>query len=87
MEHRTRRTLRHVVTTVAMLIGVAWSVPASAAAEECFLRVDGIPGDSADARHWGEIELLSWTLGMTSPLAANPTGAAAADIPARRQAS
>ena len=67
MEHRTRRTLRHVVTTVAMLISVAWSASASAATEECFLRVDGVLGDSADARHRGEIELLSWTLGMTSP--------------------
>ena len=78
MEHRSRRTLRHVVTTVAMLIGVAWSASASAATEECFLRVDGVPGDSADARHRGEIELLSWTLGMTSPVAATPTGTAAA---------
>ena len=76
MEHRTRRTLRHVVTTVAMLISVAWSASASAATEECFLRVDGVPGD--DARPRGEIELLSWTLGMTSPVAATPTGTAAA---------
>jgi len=28
-----------------------------------FLRVDGIPGESNDAKHKGEIEVLSWSWG------------------------
>jgi type VI secretion system secreted protein Hcp len=77
VEHLTRRTLTHVVTAVLILAGVAWSAPAGAATEECFLRVDGVQGDSADARHRGEIELLSWSLGLTTPVAATSAGAAA----------
>ena len=31
-----------------------------------FLRVDGIPGESADTKHKGEIEVLSWSWGETN---------------------
>ena len=30
-----------------------------------FLKIDGIPGDSADAKHKGEIELVSFQWGLT----------------------
>jgi type VI secretion system secreted protein Hcp len=30
-----------------------------------FLRIDGIPGESADSKHKGEIDVLSWSWGET----------------------
>jgi type VI secretion system secreted protein Hcp len=32
-----------------------------------FLKIDGIPGESTDAKHKGEIEVLSWSWGETNP--------------------
>lgn len=53
------------VAAVALLAGMAWAAPA-AAAGECFLRVDGVTGDCADARHKGEIGIVTWWLAMTN---------------------
>jgi type VI secretion system secreted protein Hcp len=38
------------------------------AAFDYFLRVDGIQGESADAKHKGEIDVLSWSWGETQPI-------------------
>lgn len=32
---------------------------------DCFLKIEGIPGESADAKHKGEIDLLSYSFGAT----------------------
>jgi type VI secretion system secreted protein Hcp len=34
-------------------------------AVDMFLKIDGIKGESADAKHKGEIEVLSWSWGMS----------------------
>jgi hypothetical protein len=52
----------HLVGVLAILAGVTWSTSAPAASEECFLRIDGVAGDSVDARHRGEIELVGWSV-------------------------
>jgi type VI secretion system secreted protein Hcp len=48
------------------------------AAFDYFLRVDGIQGESADAKHKGEIDVLSWSWGETqatgSPSSAGGAG-------------
>ena len=36
------------------------------AAVDYFLRIDGVPGESMDAKHKGEIDLESWSWGETS---------------------
>jgi type VI secretion system secreted protein Hcp len=46
------------------------------AGSDYFLKVDGIQGESVDAKHKGEIELESFTWGETN--AAGPTGAGGA---------
>jgi type VI secretion system secreted protein Hcp len=74
VEPPTRRALARIAIAIATLAGAAGAVPAGAATEECFLRVDGVQGDSADARHRGEIELVSWSLAMATPVAASATG-------------
>jgi type VI secretion system secreted protein Hcp len=44
-----------------------------------FLRIDGIPGESADAKHKGEIELESFSWGASHPAGSSPgTGGGAA---------
>jgi type VI secretion system secreted protein Hcp len=67
-----------VVAAIAMAAAMAWTIPVDAATEECFLKIDGVTGDSADARHRGEIELVSWSLGLATPVAATLGSAASA---------
>ena len=42
------------------------------AAFDYFLKLDGIPGESVDAKHKGEIDVLSWSWGESLPTPANP---------------
>ena len=63
MRERRGPSVTLVVAAIAMAAAVAWSASAWAATEECFLKIDGITGDSADARHRGEIELVTWSSG------------------------
>src|SRR5256885_4223522 len=44
------------------------------AAFDYFLKLDGIPGESADAKHKGEIDVLSWSWGESQEIAAAPGG-------------
>lgn len=64
-----------------LLAGVLAAVAApAAAADDIFLKLDGINGESADGRHPREIEILSYTQTMSGPFAKNGTantGAAA----------
>jgi len=42
------------------------------AAFDYFLKLEGIPGESADAKHKGEIDVLSWSWGESQPTPVNP---------------
>jgi type VI secretion system secreted protein Hcp len=44
------------------------------AALDYFLKIDGIPGESTDSKHKGEIEVLSWSWGETHPAPAGGGG-------------
>ena len=46
------------------------------AAFDYFLKIDGIPGESTDAKHKDEIEVLSWSWGETQETAVSPGGGA-----------
>ena len=48
------------------------------AAFDYFLKIDGITGESADAKHKDEIDVLSWSWGESQPAAAGPGGGAGA---------
>src|SRR4051812_47753046 len=48
------------------------------AAFDYFLRLDGIPGESVDAKHKGEIDVLSWSWGESQEIAATPGGGSGA---------
>jgi type VI secretion system secreted protein Hcp len=45
-----------------------------------FLKIDGIPGESLDAKHKDEIEVLSWSWGETLEAAASPSGSASSKV-------
>lgn len=49
----------------ALALTIPLSLPASAALDT-FLKVPGAPGESTDAAHKGEIEVLSWSWGATN---------------------
>jgi type VI secretion system secreted protein Hcp len=42
------------------------------AAFDYFLKIDGIPGESTDAKHKGEIDVLTWSWGESQPAPASP---------------
>jgi type VI secretion system secreted protein Hcp len=46
------------------------------AAFDYFLKIDGIPGESTDAKHKDEIDVLSWSWGETQEIAPSPGGGA-----------
>jgi type VI secretion system secreted protein Hcp len=50
------------------------------AAFDYFLRIDGIPGESIDAKHKDEIEVQSWSWGETQEHAPSPSGGGAAKV-------
>jgi type VI secretion system secreted protein Hcp len=60
-------TLKNSQTIAAVATTLALAGPglASAAAVDYFLKIDGIDGESTDARHKGEIEIESWSWGVT----------------------
>jgi type VI secretion system secreted protein Hcp len=49
-------------------------------AEEMFLKIDGIQGESSDASHKDEINILSFVWGESQPAAASSTGTGAARV-------
>jgi type VI secretion system secreted protein Hcp len=50
------------------------------AASDYFLRIDGVPGESADSKHNGEIELESFTWGETNSAGHPGPGAGAGKV-------
>jgi len=45
-------------------------------AVDMFLKIDGIPGESTDARHRDEIDVLSYNWGKSQPPTASSAGGA-----------
>jgi type VI secretion system secreted protein Hcp len=45
-----------------------------AAAVDYFLKIEGVPGESVDADHRGEIEVLSWSFGVSNPVSVGAGG-------------
>jgi type VI secretion system secreted protein Hcp len=54
---------------------LAAAVPA-AAAVDMFLAIEGVPGESTDSKHKGEIDVLAWSWGMSQQTALTMSGAA-----------
>jgi type VI secretion system secreted protein Hcp len=78
MSELCRKSVGHGLAVLALLVAAGAATPGAAATPECFLRVDGVPGESADARHRGEIELTGWTLGVANTASMAAAGGAGA---------
>ena len=57
-----------------MLASVVGAIPLSAAADDMFLKLDGVRGESIDARHKDEIEILSYEQSVAGPFARSAPG-------------
>ena len=57
------------------------------AAVDYFLRIDGIEGESADAKHKGEIDVLSWSWGASNTGTGRAREGAWAGLPSRTSTS
>ena len=57
-------TLKSVTAAAALAAGVL-SAPSASAAVDMFLKVPSIPGESLDDKHPNEIDVLSWSWGLT----------------------
>jgi type VI secretion system secreted protein Hcp len=53
-----------VAGLLALAAGCVFA-PSAGAASDIYLKIEGIPGESADSAHRGEIEVASWSLGAT----------------------
>ncbi|NUR47986.1 MAG: type VI secretion system tube protein Hcp [Hamadaea sp.] len=61
-----QRVLAAVAVTVAAVVATAHPAAAAPAKTTIFLKIAGIPGDSTDPKHSGEIELESFSFGVTN---------------------
>lgn len=59
---------------LALLLAALAPAPALAALE-CFMKIDGVVGDSTDARHKDEIDLISYAWGESREIPSSPIGA------------
>lgn len=44
-------------------------------ADDYYLKIDGVQGESTDQQHPGEIQLESWSFGESNPVSPAPGGA------------
>jgi type VI secretion system secreted protein Hcp len=62
MSTRSKRT-KPIAAAIATSLALAFTAPASAAAVDYFLKIDGIKGESVDKDHKDEIQIESWSWG------------------------
>jgi type VI secretion system secreted protein Hcp len=67
-----QRSLTRLFVTTVIAVGLAAS--GSVMAADMFLKMDGIVGESTDARHPGEIDVLSWSWGESTGTARTHRG-------------
>jgi type VI secretion system secreted protein Hcp len=63
---------KHVVAAAMVAAGLATTVPAGA--DDVFIKIGDIKGDSADAKHKSEIDVLSWSWGVSNAGASQVSG-------------
>ena len=57
--------LLSILFSATFFLGII-AIPNADAAVDMFLKIDGIPGESTDSVHKGEIEVLAWSWGMSN---------------------
>lgn len=59
--------MKRGMAAAALVTTVATVAPAMAATNDMFLKISGIKGESRDAKHAGDIDVLSWSWGVSNP--------------------
>jgi type VI secretion system secreted protein Hcp len=73
----------HCVAAGALAAAAAVAAPNATAAVDMFLKIEGVKGESKDAKHAGEIDVLAWSWG----LAATKSGGAQKAVPCTQHLS
>lgn len=75
----SQRQIRKFVETATIIAALSLTLTSySLAASDIFLKIDGVQGESADDKHRGEIDVLSWSWGAHNPATTHiATGAGA----------
>jgi type VI secretion system secreted protein Hcp len=63
-----------------LLLATLTTQLACPAAVDYFLKIDGIEGESVDAQHRGEVELLSFSWGLNQPSSSSGSGSGAGKV-------
>jgi len=66
--------MRKAGVLVAIVLVVFVAAGTAMAVMDIFLKIDGIPGESTNDKHKDEIEVLSWSWGMTNAATGAPGG-------------
>jgi len=67
LAHNGRTKLLCMSTVVFIVLAIITAPKPAWAAYEAFLEIEGIPGESLDPRHKDQIDILSWSLGVSVP--------------------
>jgi len=65
--------MKNAVAAAAVATSVAGAASALAA-QDMFLKIEGIQGESRDSKHAQEIDVLAWSWGVATPVAAQTGG-------------
>jgi len=73
-----KRVSLPVLAVALVALTVAAPARSEAASADCFLKIEGVAGDSANSRHKDEIDVLTWGFGESQSVSAVRTGATTA---------
>jgi type VI secretion system secreted protein Hcp len=73
-----RTAMVGTLVLVLFLLSLILTNPGKLLAVDAFLKIDGVKGESADAKHKDEIDVISWSFGETNSGTAHTGGGAGA---------
>jgi len=69
-----RTAMVGILVAALFLLSLTLTNPGKALAADAFLKIDGVEGESTDAKHKNEIGVISWSFGETNSGAARAGG-------------
>jgi type VI secretion system secreted protein Hcp len=67
-----RADMRRELMAITMAVAAASTTTAATAALDIFIKLGDIKGESTDAKHKGEIDVLAWSWGLAGPSRNSP---------------
>ena len=69
---RRKANIRRELLAVTLAVATAGTLTSAFAASDIFIKIANIDGESKDAKHKDEIEVLSWSWGLIGPTRNSP---------------